>query len=442
MKQGILISILALSINVAFAQSLSLPKTPPQGLPLSLPGMEITQGMTQPVAPSTDTLQFNDIALGNLLTIIFNEVLNKNFVLSPRVLQENRFVSFRYTKGKDGSLEPFLSTFLKSLGYELSIKNGVYYVQDPTEKQAEDFDYYIYRPKHREANYIIDTVRSYFGDNFKAEVKAIQSDQKVNQSNINPNSALANIDRSLDIITFRYENAKQKNKIMSLIEQLDKPEENIIVKAYIYEVSYSTEDGSAIGLILNIANQKLKINVGSPEPLTNFVNFSSNALGILFSNINTDTRFKLLSNPYLRVKNNKQSSFNVGQSVPTLGSISYQGNNGIPVQEVKYIDTGLSFQLTPQIKGESIDIDLVSEISEAQNTTTGLNNTPTLTKRKLTSNFTTKRNEVVMLAGLTTYKKNENTSMPFALPFFKNKNQSNQNTEIIVFLETINTTKE
>ncbi|HAD79253.1 MAG TPA: type II secretory pathway protein, partial [Flavobacteriaceae bacterium] len=121
------------------------------------------------------------------------------------------------------------------------------------------------------------------------------------------------------------------------------PEENILVKAYIYEVSYSTEDGSAIGLVLNIANQKLKINMGSQEPLTNFVNFSSNALGILFSNINTDTRFKLLSNPYLRVKNNKQSAFNVGQSVPVLGSISYQGNNGTPVQEVKYVDTGLSF---------------------------------------------------------------------------------------------------
>lgn len=428
--------LLATCVSSAYAQNLPIPMTPPAGLP----GMYAPTNpleITKPSATQTENLVFNDILLGNLLTVLFNEVMNKNFVLSPRVLEENRPVSFRYSKSKDGSLDPFLTTFLKSLGYELSIKNGVYYVQDPAKKRPEEYDYLIYHPQYRDANYLINNVRSYFGDNFKAEVKSISSDQKITSNDVSPNSAAGLIDKAQDILTFRYETEKEKNKILNLIKQLDTEEDNLLVKAYIYEVNYSTSDGSAFGLILNLASSKLNLSMGSTTPLDNFAKLSSNALTLIFSNINTDNRFKLLSNPFLRVKNNKLSSFNVGASVPVLGSISYQGSSGTPIQEVKYIDTGLIFQLTPHIKKQGIDIDFISEISEVQNTTSGVNGTPTLTKRKLNSNFTTKRNEVVMLAGLTNNKNDNNTSIPFIFPFFKNKIETKNKTEIVVFLEVV-----
>jgi len=106
---------------------------------------------------------------------------------------------------------------------------------------------------------------------------------------------------------------------------------------------------------------------------------------------------------------------------------------------VEYKDSGLVFKLTPTIKQESIDIQLSQQISEVQNTTTGVNTTPTLTKRQLETSFTTKKNELIVLGGLKSNKTASGTSRPFFLPFLSNDNQSKENTEIIIMIEVVST---
>lgn len=419
-----LITLLAIT-NFCNAQSY-VPVTPPRGLPISVPEID----------KDSFNLNFQSITVSNLIGIIFGEVNQKSYVLSNKVLTDERLISFRYEKTKNGDLQTFLSSFLKTLGYQITKQNSVYFVDGITEKSAEDFDYYVYSPNYRTANYLADNLRPYFPENFSASIKQIATDHKVTAENIPPTSPLNSIDKNQEFLSFKYSNDKMKKKILDLINKFDTKEQNLIVKSYIYEVQYNEKDGSAMGLILNLANKKLQLNLGPADPIGNFVKLSSSTLSLFLSNVDVNSNVKLLSNPILRIKNNKETILTVGNSVPVLGNVSYS-NQGQAIQNVEYKDTGLVIKLNPTITNKSVSLDLTQEISEAILTSTGVNNTPTLTKRNLKTTFTANKNEVIMLAGLTQTKKTKGESLPFLFPFLKNKNTEELKTDIVIFIEIL-----
>lgn len=436
---AILTTILLINNSNAQNLPLSLPN-PPKDMVITAPQPEFP---TVPPAQNAIGLQFNDITLANLLKVVFSEVIQSNYVLSTKVITDERPVSFRFNKNKDGKIENFLSQFLKSMGYSMIMKNGVYYIEEPPKKTAIDFDYFVYVPKYRTANYLADLVNPYFPENFIANNREVNTPTRTPEGtgeNLPETNAINMGNRKTDILTFKYDDLKLKKKIISFLNQVDTEEKNIIIKAYVYEVSYTDSDGSAIGLMANLASKKFNIQLGPTDSLNNFVKLSSNALSIFVSNLNDDSRVKLISNQQFRVKNGEEASFKAGQKIPTLGSVSYQGDSGTPVQNIEKVDTGSIIKATPKIKKNIIDIDFYQEISEAFVTTTGVNNSPTIQQRNLKTSFSTKLNEVVMLAGLTQIKKNNTVSQPFLLPWFKSNNKQDSKTDIVIFLEVLPST--
>lgn len=425
--------ILGLISSNVFAQS--LPLTLPQSLPQGLPS-DLKIEATQP-KPSEE-ISFNQISLNNLLTVIFTEIEQKNFVLSNQVLNDNRLVSFRYNKKKNGNLISFMSPMLQDLGYFVSNKNGTIYVEPIPQKKIEDFNFYVYVPKYRTADYISKVLRPYFQEYLQASAGAVQTDKPIDSANLSAGSVLNYADKQQDFLTFKYDNEKIKSKILDMIKSIDIEEPNLIARAYVYEVSYNKEDGSAMGMMLNLANNKLKLNLGTTNTLQDLVSFTSSSLNLFLSSLNTNNNIKMISNPILRIKNNKEAKFIAGSSVPTLGNITTT-SAGTTQQSVNYVDTGLTFKIIPTITKDSVSIDLTEEISDAVKTETGVNNSPTLTKRNLTSTFTLKKNEVVMLSALTQEKQGSTTSRPFLLPFFTQENDSSSKTDIVIFFEVLET---
>lgn len=440
MKKIIIALLFLVSINNSFATDLplKLPNYVPQTLPVGLPDdVNVLKGSNSAEKlTNSSELNFNKISLSNLLTIIFSEIDTRNYVLSPSILRDVREVSFRYSKNKNGNINLFIANFLESLGYEMINKNGVVYVDDIKKIVVEDYNYHVYVPKFQKSDYLLNSIKQYFPDSFSSILKQNSSELKVDSSTVSRDSVLdRQFDKSQKFLTFKYDNEKTKNKILSLLEKIDVESKNVVIKAYIYEVQYSNKDGSALGLVLSIANKKLNLNLGSQNPLDNFFKLSSNAVNLIFSQVETDNRFKLVSNPILRVKDGKKVDFSVGSDVPVLGSVSYQ--NGVAIQATDYRSTGLIFHVSPTIQENSIEIDFKQEISEVLNTTTGVNNSPTFTNRSLNSTFDAKQNEFIMLAGLTNNKISAGKSRPFFLPFFSNDVESKENTEILIFIEVL-----
>lgn len=444
---------IAISFSNAKAQNQNIAL--PTSLPLGLPPIEATSPYNIPKqlppmlfnGKSKDSPSFNfqEMAVNQLILFYFQEINSNSFVLSPDISADTRIVSLRFDSKTNKNSSEFTKNLITSLGYSIENRSGVYFVEKvEAKKEIKKTFLDIYRPKYRDSNYLINLLRSSFPNAF-GTTSTIQNNANVEtkgSGSAPPGSATAQIDSKVDTILLHSEDKEELEKVKKYLSMLDIPDGNLLVKAKIYEVSYSDKDGSALGLIMNIASNKLNVQFNSASTLDNVLKFTSNGLSLVFSNIETDSRFKLLSSPYLRVKNNSTSSLTVGQSVPTLGSISYQGSSGTPVQNVEYKDSGLLFKLTPTIKEESIDIQLSQQISEVLNTTTGVNTTPTLTKRQLETSFTTKKNEVVVLGGLKQEKSTSGTSRPFFLPFLSNDNQSKDNTEIVIMLEVLSVDNE
>lgn len=432
MKIKTITTIIMLITSNAFAQN--LPLVLPTALPQGLPPIEATQPLVLPKAQ--EEISFNQITLNNLLTVVFSEIEQRNFVLSPQVLNDTRIVSFRYNKKKNGNIVSFITPMLTDLGYSAINRNGTLYIEPIAQKKLEDYNFHVYVPKYRTADYISKILKPYFQEYLQASTGAISSEKPIDGSTLSAGSVLNYTDKQQDFLTFKYDNEKIKSKILDMVKQIDIEESNLIARAYIYEVSYSNEDGSAMGLMLNLANKKLKLNLGTTNTLQDFVSFSSSTLNLFLSSLNTNNNVRMISNPILRIKNAKESKFVVGNSVPTLGNITTTAN-GSTQQSVNYVDTGLTFKITPTITKESISIDLTEEISDAVKTETGVNNSPTLTKRNLTSTFSLKKNEVVMLSALTQEKLGNTTSRPFLFPFFTQNNDSSSKTDIVIFFEVI-----
>jgi len=66
------------------------------------------------------------------------------------------------------------------------------------------------------------------------------------------------------------------------------------------------------------------------------VTFKSASIDAVFSALSTDSRFKSISNPSLRVKSGSSARFSVGSDVPVLGAVQFD-KAGNPIQSVEYI---------------------------------------------------------------------------------------------------------
>ena len=128
--------------------------------------------------------------------------------------------------------------------------------------------------------------------------------------------------------------------------------------------------------------------------------FDAHFLNLAISALSADTRFKEVSDPHVRVLSGEKVSLNVGSQVPTLGSISYQGATGTPVQSVDYQNAGVIFAVQPTVMADAIQVKLDEQISSFVPTTTGVNNSPTKNTRELQTTVSMKDGEVVVLGGL------------------------------------------
>lgn len=390
--------------------------------------------------PSSDNLQFINVSIASLFNLMFTEASQKSFVLAPEVYQDQRIVSFRYNSKTDGDFNAFLMNFLKLLGYNLTIKNNIYFVSKLDNQLTSISSLYdIYRPKYKDANYLIDNARLVFPNAFVASkmVNATTSG-KENNNNAPQTSATALIDTNEDIVLYRADKKEDLDKVKDILLKLDKPTQDVVLKAYIYEVSLTNDQDSAFSIMSNFLNTSITLNaVDSTNLFANSLKISTKTFSLIFQALSQDSNVKSISTPVLRVKSGQSASLNVGQSVPTLGAVSYQGNSNTPVQSIVYQDAGLIFNITPTVKDKEIDVQVEQQISDFANTTTGVNNSPTKTKRDIKTELQVKDSDIYFIAGMNQDKGAITNSRPFILPFFHSNTYSKSKTQIFMLLQVI-----
>ena len=120
----------------------------------------------------------------------------------------------------------------------------------------------------------------------------------------------------------------------------------------------------------------------------------------------TSNRATILSSPRVVARNGETARIQVGQEVPIVtsqqSSLDSTTDTGAGVlQTIQYRNTGVILNVKPSIfSGDRIDLDVKQEVSAAQETSTGVNNSPTFLTRNVDTKLTLEHGSTVLLGGL------------------------------------------
>lgn len=376
-------------------------------------------------------LELNRVKLPDAIHVIYSEVFKRPYMLAPELADDGRLLTFRISSDIDE--RAFIERYFSNMNVKIWDKNGIDYIATYTPKAPiTPTETFIYTPKFRSVQYLSDILSSQVQGAFNS-TGSIQTTSTINSGDINPNSASGQFSRSGDLLVYRGTKADIK-LIEQILPSIDVVTDEIVVTGYVVEVSTTEKEGNGLSLIANLFNSKLgiEINSGYSPSSGNLITFKTGSFSALAELFNKDSRFKVVSSPQLRVKNGSSASFSVGSDVPVLGSTTYQ--DGKPIQSIEYRSSGVLFNISPEIRLNTIDLTIHQQLSNFVKTETGVDNSPTLIKRDVNTQVSVKSGEIIVLGGLAETKNSDNSTSFSFLPFLKSTGKENSKTDIVVVL--------
>lgn len=394
------------------------------------------------------SLHLDSVPLVEVVKLVYGEIAQREYVLAASVLEARQPVSLYVKDETHKRMIEIVNGMLREAGYQVADSNGVALIDKAKAATEDDDEIIVYRPKHRSARYLADIVQPLTGAKSLLAREFRQVEQQItgavhpgpkqdtrNQSNQrehNPSSVAGMMDRGeVDQIALSVK-PKDVTRLRKLLHDLDTPSGEVLLKAAVYEVGTSREEGSALKLALNISG----ISAMAGGALANgaSIKLSAGGLEAVFSALDSDIRFKSISRPQVRVKNGAMARFSVGQDVPVIAAQQID-RNGNPLNSVEYKQSGIILTAKPEIREETIELDLSQELSNFVVTSTGVNGSPTLIKRAVNTRMSLLPGEIVILAGLQADSDDgQRERLPF-LGWLIGQKRQQQQSEIIVFIE-------
>ncbi|CAH0196075.1 hypothetical protein SRABI118_01620 [Massilia sp. Bi118] len=395
------------------------------------------------------------VTVGQAVSLYYKEVYIRPYVVCNDVLQDGRMVSVR-AGGRvlDG---PGIQAVLSANGYEAVEKQGVMVVCKRSEAAAvRDLgEPLLYRVRHRDPGYLVDLLQPLVVGTFANRRTAVamgvggqavgtaavgaQPGQVVVGAPGGGPQASAGVGSVMnsavgdDFIVFSGAPGEVR-KVKSLLEQLDTPVGEVLVKAYMYEVGKSASDASALQLVAGVLGGRLNLSVGA-DPVSNLVRIRAGSVDLVASALASDSRFKVVSAPFVRLRSGKTARFVSGGQQSILGAI-LTNNNGSTQQSFERVDSGTILEVSPVVRGETVDVDLFQQVSNfvaAPGASAG--QPPILNKRELRTSLSMVDGEVVVLAGLNDSKDEGGSTGLRFLPFNLGKSSSSSSSELVLVLE-------
>ena len=259
-----------------------------------------------------------------------------------------------------------------------------------------------------------------------------------------------------------------------VVTNLDRPEPQVLIKVVFLEVTHNNSldigveggfsrgiDNTTTGIVthafglsaLNSSPASNAVNVFG-QPVQSFVPAPPGAG--LYQVLGTDYQVTLraiaqagktevLSRPSILARNNQQATITVGQSVPLVTSVSYNGLNGTPVSAISYQSVGIILRVTPFINSnglvEMIVSPQISQLSAQSVTVSAGVSAPVIDLRSADTVVVTPDGQTVIIGGLMQNQKTQTDSkipllgdIPLLGNLFKRKVKSNVKTELLIFL--------
>lgn len=422
------------------ASQVIVPAVRPLTSKLDFQGTNASQVIVPAVRPQAPKLDFQGINVAQVIALLYGEVLKQPYVLDPKVLVDQRMVSFRFD-GNKGELRSFLRAFIDSLGFVIETRGGVDFVTvKPAEQKDPPFELFVYHPKYRELAYLTELLGPLFKTGAFTVNRTVRADPGDASSTPAPaGTAAALIDQKSDVMVFQG-TPTEVDMLKRVLPQVDTAMGEVLVKGAVYEVSTGRNEASGFQLALSLLGGKLGVTIGAAPKGDNAITFKTATIDAAIGALAGDSRFKVVSTPYLRVQSGRHASLTVGQDVPVLASVSYPQGGGTPVRSIEYKSSGVIFNLAPQVRDSAIDLEVSQQVSNFVKTETGVDDSPTLIKRELRTHVSAQDGELIVLGGLRDEKDNaSHTGLSFLPDFLRARSSSSNQTEILLMLQLTKT---
>lgn len=253
-------------------------------------------------------------------------------------------------------------------------------------------------------------------------------------------------------------------RTMDLIEELDRPEPQVMLSVLIAEVTLS--DSAELGI--EIAGQDLHFSeeaILGPNGIIQGSNFDyvlgsslsaiGSGLGINFSVTGEDFSFllhalqqnsklEILSRPILLIRNGEEGNITIADQVPIITSSTISDTGSVNTTTGRE-DVGIVLTATPHISPDGyVTVELVQEISNISGDDIQLSEgitQPVFSTREVQTNVTVRDGETVIIGGLIQSRISEGvTKVPILgdLPYigwlFRNTSISKSKTELLVVI--------
>ncbi|WP_062120725.1 type II secretion system secretin GspD [Aureimonas sp. AU40] len=212
-----------------------------------------------------------------------------------------------------------------------------------------------------------------------------------------------------------YADAEVYQKVLVALRQLDSTPQQVAVNVTIAEVQLT--DALKYGVqyyvnshnvgFNNSNNQSISLKdvassvVQSQIPGFNFLLGTNSDPDVIISALSVISNVEILSSPSLVVVENQTATLQVGDQVPVTTRQAQSVENGLAplVNQVEFRDTGIILNVTPRIgQNDAVTMNVEQEISAVVNGSNTL--TPTISKRRVSSQIAVQNGQTVLLAGL------------------------------------------
>lgn len=374
------------------------------------------------------SVNLHEVKLIDLARVVYGDLLHRSYTFDSAFTHSADDVSVNWEKLSAKQIESMTGELFAARGFELQQVGKVLHIRK-TEKA--DSDILVYVPRFRSARYLSDVLKK-VADANQLGSRGLPASGQFQQVQGGEGTASAQVDKSApDQLAYEC-SPVQCARYRSLLVQLDTVEAQVVLRAAIYEVGTTKGQGSAIQIAASLFNGGLKASARSVIAGAPSIHLAGTNLDAVFSALDSDSRFKVVSRPMLRVKTGGNAKFSVGQQVPVLGAVTMD-NNGNAVQSVEYRQSGTIFTVSPDVRADLVDLSITQELSSFVATTTGVNNSPTMLQRTASSQLTVKDGEVVVFAGLEEAKEDQTQNSFWGWSL--GKKSTDMTSEVLVFIE-------
>lgn len=384
------------------------------------------------------TLNFERVPVIQLLKATYHNMLGLNYIIDPSLSGDSRAISVNIKSLPKDKIKTTIDSLLEQSGISI--------------KHISDIPYFYPSNNQVKSNPIDDLSNFSSAPNSPSPVlntaftEDLQSSSKDTEF-YDPRYRLSDHLQTLanSLLSTQYApsdkviltgSPEQIKKVRSILESFDTLPPEIIAKALVFEFVDSKADGSTFQLAMNVLSSKLSLGIGSsPSRLESFLRFKNQTIDAVLSAVSGDSRFKLHSAPSIRVKDGSKGRIVVGSDVPVLAE-SQTDKNGNPVQSVQYRSSGVIFDLQPRVMRDRIEVNLSQQLSNFQSTSTSSINSPTLTKREVSTTIGIESGDLIVLGGLDEVKQSDSRKgLPFLPRSLDSVNSEYTKSQILVVLQ-------